>query len=180
MSLLGTARNLEPRILALALISAIAITATACYLYGLKASIKSYRDLSAQYEQALPLLSANASSDDQKLTLERELQNLEADMLDQSPPISSFIQTLDSLAQQYDIKLSSVSPLPMQNLSGATELSYEISAGGSYAAIQRWLRALTQTIAPAIIRQLIIESGPTPTDVSTRFIVSLYEREIVS
>lgn len=180
MSLLGTARNVEPRLLAIALVSTIALSATACFLYVLKSPIKQYRDLNVQYEQALPLLAANASSDDQRLSLERELQKLEADVANQTPPISLFIQNLDRLAQKHDIKLSSVTPLPMQNLAGATELNYEISAAGPYIAIQTWLRALTETISPAIIRQLIIESGPTPTDVSTRFIVSLYEPEAVS
>lgn len=176
MSLLRTAQSLEPRVLAIALCAVVAIAGLVCYLYVIKKPLKNYVELKNQLEQLIPLAQANASNTDQQLALEQELAGLEQSAATNGSPMSSLIQTLDRLARQHTVKLATVAPLPSQDLGGATEFSYEVSASGGYGAVKHWLGELKTALAPGLVRHLALESMPESASIKARLIISIYER----
>lgn len=176
MSLVQTAQGLQPRMLALALVSIVAITAVAGVLYGVKAPFKAYKDLTYKYESLLPLVVDSGAIDSERIALEQQLKSLrESAAPADSTSASQLIQTLDKLASQHRIKLFAVAPLPAQDLGQVQEISYEIAASGPYEAFHAWVAAISQELNATVIRQLVMEGGESPREVGTKLILSVYK-----
>lgn len=178
MSLMRTAQGLEPRVLGLALAATVAIAAIACVLYGIKAPLKVYQELTQKNRLLTPMLVDVGAIDNERITLQAQLNALRdpqnTAVARAASSTSQLIQTLDQLATQHHIKLSSVSPTPPQDLGQVQEISYEIAASGSYEAFHAWMAAISTTLNSTVIRQFIMESGTHPQEVTTRLILSLY------
>ncbi len=178
MSLVQTAQGLQPRVLALALGSIVAITAIAGVLYGIKAPYKAYTDLTNKHELLLPMVVDTGAIDNERINLEQQMKELRAAAsrgAGDATSASQLIQTLDSLAMRHRIKLSAVTPLPTQDLGQVQEISYEVAASGPYDAFHGWVAAVAQELRTAVVRQFVMESGASSREVATRLTLSVYK-----
>ncbi len=174
-------QQVQPRMLAILMVSLITMTLLSGYLYVLKAPIKAF----TQTKQALDLLENEMQTgiplENQITVFQQLIKELTLKLHGTSPTlpanqmIAFVIGQLDQIAEQHDIKLVSIQPEQTKSILTFTELPFRVELKGSYFNFYDWLYQIEQELGPIVIKQFEIKAANNSEQRHISLIIASYQ-----
>jgi type IV pilus assembly protein PilO len=155
-------KQLQPRVLFLILFAAIALTATAAYLYVLKKPLAEYRRL-RQTRTLLEVEVANGAQNSLEVArLTAEVEALErrlrsgGEAVPVNQMVAHIIDQLDRISGHHTVQLVGVRPGESKEVFMFEEVPFDVEITGGYFSLYDWLREVELELGPMVVKQFDI------------------------
>jgi Tfp pilus assembly protein PilO len=152
-------QQVQPRMLAILLISLLLLILIAGYLYVIKKPLQSLRQseqtlylLENELQTGMPLESQIVSFNKQVLQLEKDLKGT-GPQLPVNQMIASVIGQLDNIADHNKVKLISIKPGTTEKIFTFQVLPFHVELSTDYFSLFNWLRELEQELGPILVKK---------------------------
>lgn len=174
-------QQVQPRMLAILLVSLILLTMVAGYLYVLKAPLKEFSQsrqtlqlLEKEMQMGIPLHTQITSLQQQVDQLDIKLRGTGPHLPD-SQMIAFVIGQLDNIAGQHDVKLIGVKPGRVETIFIFRELPFHIELQGNYFSLFNWLNQVEKELGPIVIKQFEINADTNSTNRNISLVIASYQ-----
>ena len=155
-------KHVQPRMLAIILVSLLLLTITAGYLYVLKKPLQSLN----QSEQTLFLLENEMQTgmplQNQMVSFQKHVEQLNKNLLGAGPQlprnqmIAFVIGQLDSISSHHTVKLMSIKPGITEELFTFQVLPFHVELSADYFSLYNWLNEVERELGPIVIKKFTL------------------------
>jgi Tfp pilus assembly protein PilO len=173
--------QVQPRMLAILLLSLLLLTAVAGYLYVLKKPMQQLN----QSKQALQLLErevdTGVSLESQIAIFEGVVKTLNLKLRGTGPelPVNQMIAfvigQLDHIAAKHAVNLVSVKPATAGRIFTFRELPFNVELQGSYFSLFEWLYEVEKELGPIVIKQFEFTEVGNSKQRHLRLVIASYQ-----
>ncbi len=167
-------KTVEPRVVYLAMASAVVLTLMASYLYLFKKPQLEYSRL----KQARVLLEAKVDAGGyltgQIETLRGNVAQLTRRLQGESPllPVSEMVahavDRLDQISQSHDIRFVGIKPGQPKTIPMFEEIPFAMEVSGSYFSLYQWLHDVEQALGPMVVKRVELRPQSSPRDLQMK------------
>jgi len=154
--------QIQPRMLAILLVSLIVLSVLASFLYIIKEPFKNLR----LQQETLTLLQREVQTGvplQNQILMQQQLVDKLTTTLHGTGPklavnkmVAYIIGELDIIAGQHQVHLSSVKPQNPEHLFTFKELPFQVEISGNYFNLFAWLKDVEKNLGPIVIKQFTL------------------------